>query len=97
MYEPDEYGFPSETESQRLEIFEELLVQTVESDEHSILIAVLTCNGKREFVFQTADKAGFLKRLTNIPHESERYPIEIEAYDDPGWGYFEEVIPKESF
>jgi hypothetical protein len=36
MYEPDEYGFPSETESQRLEIFEEFLVQAVERDEHSI-------------------------------------------------------------
>lgn len=93
MYEPDEYGFPSETESERLEVFEELLVQAVESDGHSVLIAVLTCNGQREFVFQTADKAGFLKRLTDIPHENERYPIEIVANDDPDWGYFEEVIP----
>jgi len=93
MYEPDEYGFPSETEAERLEIFEELLVQAVESDQHSILVAVLTCNRQREFVFQTADKAGFLERLTNIPHETERYPIQIEAYDDPDWRYFEAVIP----
>ena len=94
MSEQDHNGLPSEDEFSRLEAFEDYLVGAVEHDEHSILVAVLTCNGEKEFIFHTNDVPGFLSRLANIPHERERYPITIQRFHDSNWSYFESVIPK---
>ena len=95
MSEPDENvenGLTTEKEFRRLETFEDRLIDAVERDEHSILVAALTCNGEKEFVFYTADVPGFLERLSKMPQEKERYPITIQKYDDPNWKYFEALI-----
>ena len=92
MSEPDENGLPTEDEFNRIGLFEDRLVPAVEDNEHSILLAVLTSNGEREYIFHTADVPGFIERLTNMPHEEERYPITIQKYDDPDWSYFDSVI-----
>jgi hypothetical protein len=91
MASPDDNGLPTDEESRALEIFEDRLVAAVEPDEQSILCAVLTCNGRREFVLQTVDVKGFLARLTAMPQEVERYPIEIHHNPDQSWSYFDEV------
>ena len=93
MREPEELGLPTQLESERLEAFENRLVEAVESDNHSILSVVLTCNGQREFVFHTSDPEGFVKRLIAMPQEQERYPIEIFNNEDPGWEYVATVTP----
>ena len=93
MSEPDENGLPTEDEFNRIGLFEDRLVSAVEDDEHSILVGTLTCNGAREYIFQTTDVPGFMERLANMPQEEERYPITIQKYDDPEWSYFESVIP----
>ncbi|HSE33219.1 MAG TPA: DUF695 domain-containing protein [Pyrinomonadaceae bacterium] len=92
MSDPDENELPTNEEFQRLAAFEDRLVDAVEGDEHSILLAALTCNGESEFLFHTSDVAGFLERLTNMPQEPERYPITIQHYLDPNWAYFDSVI-----
>ena len=92
MSEPDENGLPGEDEWKRVVAFEDRLVDAVEHDEHSILVGILTCNGQREFIFHTADATGFVERLTDMPQEVERYPITIEAYDDPEWSYYQGVM-----
>lgn len=96
MAEQNDNGLPTEQEFIRLEAFEDYLVGAVEHDGHSILVAVLTCNGEKEFVFHTADVPGFISRLTSMPQERERYPITIHRFHDPSWSYFESVIPKTS-
>jgi hypothetical protein len=75
-----------------LAIFENRLVDAVEPDEQSILVGALTCNGEKEFIFHTTDPSEFLKRLSNMPQETERYPVTIERYDDPDWTYFKAVM-----
>ena len=91
MNEADLNGLPTQAESDRLKVFENLLVEAVEHDGGSVLSAVLTCNGKREFVFYTADVAVFLARLTDMPQEEQRYPIELHRNDDSEWEYFDHV------
>ncbi len=94
MVETDENGLPTENEFRRLETFEDRLVNAIERDAQSILVAALSCNGEKEFVLYTTDVSGFMERLTNMPQEKERYPITIQKYDDPAWSYFEAVVPK---
>ena len=45
MYERDENGLPTDEEFERLETFENRLIEAVENDHHSILVLALTTNG----------------------------------------------------
>ena len=80
-------GLPDESESAKLEQFENRLIEAVERDSFAILAVVLTGGGEREFVFHSKDRAGFIDRLTHMPQEQARYPLNIQAYDDPAWDY----------
>lgn len=91
LYESDENGLPTDDEFERLKRFEDRVIEAFETDQHSILVMVLTANGEREYVFQTADPDGFKQRLTSMEQELERYPIEIYLNDDPDWDYYESV------
>ncbi len=53
---------------------------------------VLTGKGQREYVFHTSSIEEFLDRLTNMPQEKERYPIELNAADDQSWEYDSTVL-----
>jgi hypothetical protein len=84
-------GLPDESESEKLEQFEDRLIESVEPDAFAILAVVLTGGGEREFVFHSKDRAGFVDRLTHMPQEQERYPLDIQAYHDPAWDYLDSV------
>lgn len=92
MTEVASEGLSLELEFERLEVFENRLVEAVEQDQHSLLSVVLTTNRQREFVFHTADVSGFLARLTNMPQERTRYPIKLQRFDDLDWEYDASVI-----
>ncbi|GAB5562255.1 MAG: hypothetical protein SynsKO_39020 [Synoicihabitans sp.] len=83
---------PSEQDLAETGIFEERLIQTFESEGHSILPLILTGRGQKEYVVQTSDPQLFLSALTNMPQEEERYPIEINHYEDQVWEYFDRVL-----
>lgn len=93
MSEQDENGLATDDESDRLTTFENRLVAALERTSAGVLSVVLTTGGQREFVFHTADRGDFLQRLTDMPQETERYPIEIHGNRDPEWVYDDEVRP----
>ena len=81
-------GMPSDKDSKEMEIFENRLVEALESDLTGILTSVITTNGYREWVYYTTSIEEFGDKLHNMPQEKEPYPIEIEADNDPNWDYF---------
>ena len=87
MDEPDESGLPSDDEAEALNEFEDRLVNAVEPDNHSVLAIAMTTGGVREWVFHTSDVKGFVDRLTKMPQNESRYPIEIHHQHDPEWHY----------
>ncbi|HSB28689.1 MAG TPA: DUF695 domain-containing protein [Pyrinomonadaceae bacterium] len=91
MFESDVNGWATDSEFEKLSIFEDRLVEAVEQDNQSILTVVLTYNSTKEFVFHSQDEAVFLDRLINMPQEAERYPITIYKNLDAEWEYFESV------
>jgi len=90
---PDENGLPSPEEAGFLETFENRLVAAVEKDKTAWLVAIVTGRSEREFVFHLQQPQQFLQRLTDMPQEDERYPIEIHLEEDPGWLYFDDLAP----
>jgi hypothetical protein len=91
----DENGYPEGNSRQQMEAFEERLTEAVEADQQSILAAVLTRGGDREFIYQTGDPGEFIRRLTAMPQESDPYPIEIHRNADATWDYVADAIPSE--
>jgi hypothetical protein len=90
---PDENGFPSAEEAKKLDTFENRLVEAVEQDVSTGLVAVVTGRAEREFVFYLQDPELFLQHLTNMPQEHDRYPVEIHCQEDSNWSYFDELAP----
>ncbi len=89
---PTKTGLPSEDDNDETKVFENRLVQAVEPGNHSILVMVLTGRGQKEYVWQTTDPQLFLKSLTEMPQEEERYPIQIQHNEDETWNYYDRVL-----
>lgn len=85
-------GMPDYAESERMRVFEDRLVEATELDEQSVLSMVLTGKGQREYVFHTRSTAEFKRRLTEMPQEVERYPIELYHTEDSTWEYVDRVL-----
>jgi hypothetical protein len=94
-YEAEDSGaMPSTSESAEMGQFEDRLCGVLEVDAHAFLAAVLTFDGARQWVFYTADVGECGRRLEGMPQNAERYPIEIDAFDDPTWQYLRTQILK---
>ena len=92
---PDHEGLATKEELEKLHSFENRLVDAVELDESAVLAAVLTGRNEREFVFFAKEPKDFVRRLTEMPQEKDRYPIQIRLNQDPSWSYFDGIIPSE--
>jgi hypothetical protein len=75
-----------------MEVFENRLVPALEGDALAALVAVLTFDGARQWVFYTSDVKACGGRLEAMPQERDPYPIELDAFADPEWGYLRDQI-----
>jgi hypothetical protein len=75
-----------------MRVFEERLQKVVEADLAAVLTAVTTHDGRRIWLYYTADTAQFGRRLNAMPLVKPPYPITLEAADDPKWEYLHNEI-----
>jgi hypothetical protein len=85
-------GIPGKEELSQMQDFENHLVDAFEHDFLAVLAAVLTERGTRQWLFYTSDMAECQLRLNAMPQKTERYPIELVAETDAGWGFFHDKI-----
>lgn len=90
--ESSDSGMPDDVETDRMNTFENRLVEATEFDEQAVLSMVVTERNEREYVIHTRDAQEFLRRLTDMPQETERYPIEIHHTDDSKWEYCDRLL-----
>jgi hypothetical protein len=88
-------ALPTPEASAAMERFESRLVAALEHDARAVLTAVLTFDGDRQWVFYTGDVRGCLRRINAMPQEAERYPIELDTFEDDGWEYLRDKIVKD--
>ena len=50
-----------------------------------------TGNGLKELVYYIADQDQFMGAFNDALSDHPRYPIQLDFYDDPGWGDFQKV------
>jgi Family of unknown function (DUF695) len=85
-------ALPDDPTTQRLQTFENRLVEALERDAVAVLTAVLTFDGARQWVFYTADGNRCAARIEELPREQDPYPIDIDVFDDPEWRYLRDEI-----
>src|SRR5438045_1965863 len=83
---PQPNGYPGRDEIAVLNHFEESL-GVLEENNESILVAVLTTNGMREYVLYTADPVGAAARYAAV-EVPPSYQVEMLARADPEWESF---------
>ena len=81
-------GMPNDIDTKKMEVFENRLIEALESDLSGILTSVITTNGYREWVYYTTSVEAFSDKLHHMPQEKDPYPIEIETESDPKWNYY---------
>lgn len=89
-------GMPSRDVMQEMTIFEDRISEALEKDLSGVLVAAITTNGYREWVFYAKSLDSFAEQLHNMPQNSEPYPIKIETMIDTEWKYFFDSVRPEN-
>jgi hypothetical protein len=87
-YKLSENGLPDNAASNEMAVFEDRLIGAAEPSGQAALVAVITNDGTREWVFYARNVAKFGELLNAIPQESQAYPIKLTAETDSEWSFF---------
>lgn len=85
-------AWPTRESMEEMDVFETRLCEAFEKDAHAVLVAVVTLDGARQWVFYTSSVEECVSRLNYMPQADEPYPLEIEGTEDPKWLYLREEI-----
>jgi hypothetical protein len=85
-------ALPTSLEAEGMDTFESRLCTAWERDFVAALVAVLTFDGARQWVFYTSDVPICEARLNEMPQEVTPYPVELDVIDDPDWNYLRNEI-----
>jgi hypothetical protein len=91
-YEPSENGLPSEETALQLRAFEARIVEAVQPSAVAVLVAAITHNGEREWMFYASAVAPFERALNELQEGSDLYPIDVSSAPDPKWTAFYDDI-----
>lgn len=87
-YEPwSEEGMPSESDNERMVLFEQLL-DSLEAKRTAFMTVAVTCNGVKEWQWQSRDHEETMKSLNSALSGQNPFPIEISQQEDPGWSTY---------
>lgn len=91
--EKHETGLPSNAESEEMRKFEDAIVESVESDLQSVLVAVFTWNNTRTWFYYTKSSEEFNTRINKALSEfEEKLPIELSKTVDSNWNEYKEIL-----
>lgn len=91
-YESDSHGMPTDAAVEATDDFEDLLLAALEHDFQTVLVCVITNNGKRQWVCYSSDIHVAETRINAMPQKAMAYPIELLTDDDAEWSYFKDNI-----
>lgn len=87
-------GTPTEDELDSMQRFEDRICERIEESGGAVLCIVFTEPGFREFVFYSKDVDSFLQTLSEMPQDSELYPIEIHHETDKRGEFYKSYASK---
>jgi hypothetical protein len=83
-YESDsEFGLPPTEEMEAMDVCENALVASLESDNHTIMSHILTGDSMRQWIFYSSDLEEAVTRVRDVMESGIAAPIEATAMEDP--------------
>lgn len=91
-YGPEESGMPDAETLAAIVQFEDALYESLD-DEWGVEAATVIGNGAKEWRFYTSSPETFYAGLNEALAGHPRYPLELEAFEDPNWEALVELLP----
>jgi hypothetical protein len=82
---PDPDGLPSPAEDAKLGRIEDALCASLEQQMESLLVAIITTNGMREFVFYTREPEHVKQRFAGLRRSITSHEIQLMIQPDKKW------------
>ena len=91
-YDPDarEGMPPGELHDRMIEMEQRL--DSIEGSGVGFLVLAITGNGRKEWIWYVADKAGYMARVNEAMAGVDPLPLEFETSEDPGWENFTALL-----
>lgn len=85
-------GMPLTETNEKMIVLEDAIENTMDSSKQYLHAYSRTGNNLKEFVYYSSSQDQFMTLLNETLVTHERYPIEINFYDDPEWNEFKKLI-----
>ena len=83
---------PSEAENQRMIILEDVIENNIEKEGFLRHVYSRTGNNLKELVYYINDQDRFLEAFNDVLSDHQRYPIEINFFQDEKWEDFQRLL-----
>lgn len=85
---PEPSGLPSSAENRELDSVEDALCAALESGRESLLVAIITTSGMREFVFYTLAPEQVKAKFEQLRKNINSHKIQLMIQPDKEWDVF---------
>jgi len=85
-------GMPQKDINERMIALENVLEENIKTSDIFVHAYSRTGNNLKELVYYSKSQDDFITMLNNALKKHERYPIEIDFYEDKEWSDFKKVL-----
>jgi len=89
---PAENGLTRDDENEQLRAIEAQIRETLEAENESLQVGAITTNGKKSYIYYTADPEGILAKFTQLCKRITTHRLEIKIEPDAGWGIYKRYV-----
>ena len=88
---PEPSGLPSPEENVELDAVENNILDSLEDGAESLLVAVITTSGMREFVFYTRDRKALQRQFEELRQRTITHEIQLMIQPDKTWEIYAQL------
>ena len=85
---PEPTGLPSPAEDAQLSEIEDVICKALQEHAESLLVAIITTSGMREFVFYTRAPQQLRQRIEQLRNGITSHEIQLMIQSDKTWGIY---------
>ncbi|MFP5236594.1 MAG: DUF695 domain-containing protein [Acidobacteriota bacterium] len=95
LREAETTGLPSTAEDTQLHQVEDIISDSLQEGAESLLVAVITTGGMREFVFYTREPQRVQHRFELLRRRIATHEMQLMIQPDKGWKVYAQFVPGE--
>ena len=85
-------GLPTRDQAEEMRIFENRIVDALQSDPVALLVSVNTRQGERRWLWYCGAPDETERRLNAVLGRDASFPIALETLADPDWKFYRDLV-----